>query len=372
MLTIGLLTSSRSDYGIYMPLIRVLHNDPEVELNLLVFGTHLSDKYGKTIDIIKTDGFNIFCTVDTLAENDGAEDIALSMAKTITGFKSVWQKKHFNLIFALGDRYEMFAAVASSVPFNIPVTHIHGGETTLGAIDNTFRHSISCMANYHFTSTDYYSNRVKEIIGRDENVYNVGALSIDTLKQMQYLLIPEFREKYGIDLSKPTILITFHPETIDFEENIRYVHELVSALSELKDYQQVITMPNADTKGLLVREELIHYANENYGVFCIESFGSLGYLSCMKQCSFMLGNSSSGFVEASFFAKPVINIGKRQRGRIETPNIVTVPIEKTSIINASKQTVKMKAIKGCQIYGNGNAAKKIVQIIKSVNLSGND
>lgn len=153
---IGVLTSSRADYGVYLPLLRKIQADPAFELELLVFGTHLSEKFGMTVRQIALDGFGVETKVETLPESDLPGDIADSMAKTISGFTQVWNNKKFDLVFALGDRYEMFAAVASTVPFNIPIAHLHGGETTLGAIDNVFRHSISCMSKFHFTATEVY------------------------------------------------------------------------------------------------------------------------------------------------------------------------------------------------------------------------
>lgn len=363
---IGVLTSSRADYGIYLPLLRMLKSDKEIDLRILAFGTHLSSKYGTTVNNIIEDGFNVYRKIETLPESDAPRDISLSIGKTITNFSHVWEKEKFDLVFALGDRYEMFAAVSSILPFNIPIAHIHGGETTLGAIDNAFRHSISCMANYHFVTTQEYFDKVREIKGSSDGIFNVGALSIDSLVQMKFLTTNEFSEKYGIDLTKPTILSTFHPETVNFEADKQHIEELIASLEELKDFQQVITMPNADTMGLHIRERLLEYAQNRPNVFCVESFGSLGYLSCMKHCTLMLGNTSSGFVEAAFFAKPVVNIGIRQKGRIETPNIITVPIIKDEILNAVSKalTLSINAAE-CQIYGDGHAAEQIHSIIKN-------
>lgn len=341
-------------------------SDNDVIFSFLAFGTHLSPRFGKTLNNILDDGFPVSYKIETLSEFDTPNGISHSMGKTIEKFSDIWSSEQFDLVIALGDRYEMFAAVASTVPFNIPVAHLHGGETTLGAIDNALRHSITCMAKYHFVSTQEYYNRVSEITGNAENIYNVGALSIDALKDTNFLSTEEFHSKYGIDILKPTILITFHPETIEFEENKNYVEELISALRELNNYQQIITMPNADTMGIVIRTKLLEYAQDKPNVFCVESFGSLGYLSCMKYCIFMLGNTSSGFVEAAFFCKPVVNIGKRQKGRIETPNIITVPILKQDILNGVSLALALKInISNCQIYGNGKAAEQILQILKS-------
>ncbi len=364
---IGVLTSSRADYGVYLPLLRKIKADPAFELELLVFGTHLSEKFGMTFKQIELDGFEVETKVETLPDGDLPGDISDSMAKTISGFTKIWRNKKLDLVFALGDRYEMFAAVASSVPFNIPVAHLHGGETTLGAIDNVFRHSITCMSKLHFTGAEPYRKKVIEITGSDKNVFNVGALSIEAIKSLQLLTIEQFQLKYKIDLNLPTILVTFHPETIELEKNEVYIRELIAAIKTLSGNQIVITMPNADTMGLMIRSKLNEFIRGNSNAIGVESFGSLGYLSCMKHCKMMLGNTSSGFIEACHFRKPVINLGNRQTGRIITPNIFNCPIEKQAILRSVEMAEKFIPQNLEPIYGTGNAAERIVEILKTGN-----
>lgn len=362
---IGVLTSSRADYGIYLPLLKALHSDPFFELQMLVFGSHLSDKFGYTVRQIETDGFTIGQKLHTLPESDKPHDISKAMALTINEFSNVWEKNSFDLIFALGDRYEMFAAVSSTLPFNLPVAHIHGGETTLGAIDNAFRHSITSMSKLHFTTCEAYKKRVAEITGTNDGVYNVGALSIDALQNMKFLSIDEFYQKYEIDLGKPTVLFTFQPETVNYKRNEEYIKILVEVLGDLlKTYQIVITMPNADTSSNIIRKHLDEFIKSHSNVYGIESFGSLGYLSCMKYCSFMLGNTSSGFVEASWFPKAVVNVGERQKGRIETPNIKTCRIEKNEILDTIRFINKNEHPQQDNFYGEGKTSEKIVMILK--------
>jgi GDP/UDP-N,N'-diacetylbacillosamine 2-epimerase (hydrolysing) len=363
---IGVLTSSRADYGIYFPLLKAIQRDKYFDLNLLVFGAHLSEKFGKTIKHIEADGFPISNSVKTMPNGDTPGDISQSMARTISEFITIWDNSHFDLLLALGDRYEMFAAVASSVPYNIPVAHLHGGETTLGAIDNSFRHAITCLSSIHFTSTDTYKDRVFEITGKKGKVFNTGALSIDMIKQSRLLTIEEMKQKYNIDLSKPTILITFHPETINPDQNKKHINELLKALDCLSEYQMVITMPNADTAGLHVRKKITTWSVGKKNAHIVESFGSVGYLTCMKHCTFLLGNTSSGFVEASYFSKPVINLGDRQKGRILTPNILNCGIEKTKILNSIKAIEQLPIIEPSYIYGDGTASDKIIKLLKSL------
>lgn len=363
---IAVLTSSRADYSIYFPLLKAFKEDRSFNLQIIAFGTHLSKEHGETIDQILADGFDVPIRIDTMPDSDSPSDIAVAMGKAMISFSEVWGSHSFDLVVALGDRYEMFSACASSIPFGIRIAHIHGGETTEGAIDDVFRDSITLMSAYHFATTDKYKNRIIELTDSTENVFNVGALSIDNLSSLTLFSISEFKLKFNLDLSIPSILITFHPETVAFEKNEQYILELIMALKHISGYQFIITMPNADTMGNVIRRKLNEFIEECSHAYGIESFGTLGYLSCMKHCTMMLGNTSSGFVEASFFNKYVINIGARQTGRILTENIRNCEIKKEAIISAVKDyTTKFNAEK-ISIYGDGTAASKIISFIKQI------
>jgi GDP/UDP-N,N'-diacetylbacillosamine 2-epimerase (hydrolysing) len=368
MLKIAILTSSRADYSIYYPLIKEIQKDGEFELDIIAFGNHNSLIYGNSSDRIVEDGFTVKYKIDALVLGESPESIADSMGLTMIKFSSIWKSENYRLIICLGDRYEMFAAVASSVPFNILVAHISGGEITLGAIDNIFRNSLTLMSKLHFASTEQYKEQIIKIIGEEKRheVFNVGALSIDNLKNVNFLSIDEFRDRFNIDLTRKSILITFHPETVSYEKNERYTDELIAALDELRSYQLIITMPNTDTMGNMIRLKLKDFIVTHSNAIGIESFGTVGYLTCMKHCEFMLGNTSSGFVEASFFPKFVINLGDRQKGRIETPNIYTTPVSKEDILNAVKKIEKTSQPVNCNIYGDGDTSIKIVEVIKKI------
>jgi GDP/UDP-N,N'-diacetylbacillosamine 2-epimerase (hydrolysing) len=361
---IGVLTSSRADYGIYQPLLNLLRDDPFFDMTILAFGTHLSGKHGRTVEAIRADRHPKIIETDTLPGNDSPGAIAAAMGNTMTAFSKVWETHSFDLIIALGDRYEMFAACASAVPFGIPIAHIHGGETTEGAIDDAFRHSITQMASVHFTTTQPYRNRVIALKGSDKHIYNTGALSIDNLKHLQLLSVAEMHERFNIDLARPSILITFHPETVGYEKNGQYTDELIAALSTITGYQFIITMPNTDTMGNMIREKLHRFIAGHPDATGTESFGALGYLSCMKHCSFLLGNTSSGFVEAAFFPKWVINLGDRQKGRILTPNIIQTPITQAAILHAVNTIKTAAPLPPVDLYGDGQAAQRIADILK--------
>jgi GDP/UDP-N,N'-diacetylbacillosamine 2-epimerase (hydrolysing) len=364
-LKIAVLTSSRADYSILYPLLVKLKKDNNFDLNIIAFGSHLSDKHGRTIELIEKDGFKIRDNFKTNPLADSPLAISNSIGITISNFAKIWNKQKYDLILAIGDRYEMFAACASSIPFNIPIAHIHGGETTKGAFDDCFRHSITQMSNFHFTSSEIYKKRVIELKGSKKDVYNIGALSIDNLKSLKLYSKKQFQNLFNIDISLPTILVTFQPETVNFQLNKKYISNLIYALYEIKDYQLVITMPNADTMGNYIRKELEKFIHKTSNAIKIENFGTVGYLTCMKYCTMMLGNTSSGFIEASYFPKYVINLGKRQEGRILTPNIRNINIEKNAILNAIIDYSKFKNTPYNGIYGNGKAADKIIKILKN-------
>ena len=323
------LTSSRADYGILSPLLKLITKSSNFSLDIIAFGTHNSKEHGYTVqEIINDNYFKKLYKFETIPKLDTPGSIIESISKCINVFGSFFEKYRTDLVICLGDRYEMFAACSGIFPYGIKIAHISGGEETFGSTDNFYRHAITLMSTYHFASTKIYQNRIINIIGNKKNVFNVGALNIDNLSKIHFLTRVKFKEKYGFEIKTKSILITFHPETINFKNNLRNITELINALSELKEYQLIITMPNADVNGSMIRSHLEKFVIINKNAIAVKSLGMIGYLSCMKYCRMMLGNSSSGFVEASFFSKYVINLGKRQDGRILTPNIKSIPILK--------------------------------------------
>jgi GDP/UDP-N,N'-diacetylbacillosamine 2-epimerase (hydrolysing) len=363
---IAVLTSSRADYSIYYPLLKELKRDDYFQLLIVVFGTHLSEKYGNTFEQIVNDGFTIDDKIDTIPSGNTPFDISFAIGNTIQKFSEYWEKNTYDLVLCLGDRYEMFAACAASIPYNIKLAHIHGGEKTMGAFDDCFRHSITHMSSIHFTSSQIYYERVVNLKESSYNVYNVGALSIDNIKNMEFLSLEEFHDRFNIDLTKKSILITFHPETVSFKKNVEFIETLVEVLNVVEGYQFIITMPNADTMGNVIREKLNLFIRKTAHAYGVESFGTKAYLTCMNYCTMMLGNTSSGFIEASYFQKPVINLGSRQNGRIVTPNIINCEIQKDKIIDAINKVPFLNKSNEIEIYGNGNTAKRIVSILKTL------
>ena len=327
---IGVLTSSRADYGIYLPLLTAMKNDSRFELSIIAFGSHTRHEFGETINSIYSDSYNEVIAIDNLLVGDSPEIIAKSYANTVSVFSDFWSKRGatFDWIFCLGDRFEMAAAVNAGIPFQLKFAHFHAGEITLGAIDNIYRHQLTLASELHFVSLPINEQKVWELTGVKNTTTVIGSLSLLNQVNLPLLSVDEFYEKWQIDLSIPTILITVNPETVNFEKNELYAEITVKALRDLaNEFQLVINPPNADTKGSIFRKAFIDLQKEIKTIKIIESFGSQSYFSCMKHAALMVGNTSSGIIEAASFQKYVINIGDRQKGRFSPGNIIDIPFD---------------------------------------------
>jgi GDP/UDP-N,N'-diacetylbacillosamine 2-epimerase (hydrolysing) len=365
---IGVLTSSRADFGIYLPLLKRMQQDSAFEVKLIVFGSHVSPFHGLTVRNIEAEGFAVDYRIDSLLAGDSEEAIATSMSLTMLKFSQFWGERasQFDLVLCLGDRYEMFAACSAGVPFQIRFAHIHGGEQTLGAMDNFFRHSLSHLAWCHFVSTAAFADRLKHMLDITDRIYTVGALSLDSLETLEFFSIEDIKERWNIDLRKPTILTTFHPETVRTSSNELFAYELVKAIESLSRFHVVITLPNADTLGTTVRRIFEERLGGLPHVTLIDNFGTRGYFSVMHHSAFLLGNTSSGIIEAASFGKYVINLGNRQEGRLQSDNVVNVPIEKDRILEAVESIAGKGDFRGENKYHRSGAAALITGAIKEL------
>lgn len=369
---IGILTSSRADFGIYLPLINELKKDDFFEMSLIVFGTHVSKKHGNTIDEIIENGFEPNFVFDSVLTGDSPTDIAKCITATFNQFVPFWSnnQKKFDLILCLGDRYEMFAAVTSAIPFGIKFGHIHGGETTLGAIDNIYRHTITLSSHIHFTAAEEFSNRVSSLIDSKKNIFTVGSLSLDGIDQSVSLNEIDFYNKWNVNLKNPSILVTIHPETIAFKEVERHSQVLLSVIKELSnDFQIIITMPNADTNGMIIRNMINKNLKSKNNIFVFESLGKQGYFAAMKYCSLMIGNTSSGIIEAASFYKYVINLGDRQKGRLTSDNVLHSKFNRDEILENVKFIINKKFnFTGINKYLQHDVAGTIINILKKIEI----
>ena len=363
---IGVLTSSRADFGIYFPLLKKLKEDSFFDLTIIAFGTHGSPYHGETISEIQGAGFKKIDLIQSLLLNDNPNGISTSYGLTVTKFADYCTENTFDLVFCLGDRFEMSAAVQAGIPFGVKFAHIHGGETTLGAIDNIYRHQITLASTIHFTSTKAYKKKIKTIIGDTNYLYNVGSFSLDVIDDFKFIEENKLRNKYGIP-EKSYVLITFHPETVKPEKNHEYASELKSVLDELSnEYFLVITMPNADTNGKIFRDAINESKSENSDqILCIENFGKTNYFNAIKYSSFLLGNTSSGIIEAASFGKYVVNVGNRQKGRARGQNVIDSEFEANKILQAVSHLKNLGSYEGTNIYRKPNTVKVIIDTLKN-------
>ena len=346
-----------------------MQGDLFFKMEIIAFGTHLSHFHGYTLNQILDENLSVPFQIESLVLGDTTEAVSTAMALTAMKFSSFWatHQNRFDLVFCIGDRYEMHAAVMAAVPFGIKFAHFHGGETTLGTIDNVFRHSISLCSSLHFVSTETYADRLKNLLDNNRHIYVTGALSLDNISTLPLYSSEEFYLKWNIDLGKPTILATLHPETLAIEKNEEYATHLAQALNQL-DFQIVITMPNSDAAGAVIRHVWLRDLAENKRVFFIENFGTKGYFTCVKYCAFLLGNTSSGIIEAASFSKYVINLGERQKGRARGDNVLDCDFDVQRIIALANKISKLPFPNGHNIYWNGGAVEKTVQTLKEYKL----
>ena len=363
---LGVLTSSRADFGIYLPLLRAIKNDLSFAIEIIAFGTHLSHFHGFSIDHISQEGFSKIAIVESIVEGDSQASISTSIGLTAIKFASFWEtkKNSYDYVLCLGDRFEMFAAVMASIPFNIRLIHLHGGEMTLGAIDNIFRHSISHTSFMHFVSSNDYENRLKKMLDNTNNIYNVGALSLDSLTEIKLLDSKSFKETWGINMELPTILVTLHPETnSDLSKNKQNAIVITDIINKFLQFQFVLTMPNADSYGKTIRKVFTENLNgSNFKI--IENFGTLGYFSCMSLSRMVLGNSSSGIIEAASLMRYNINLGSRQEGRLRSLNTIDLEFNINLIESKILEIDQNPIYNGKNLYWNGGAVGKIINILK--------
>ena len=371
---ITIVTGSRAEYGLLRNLITKFNDSDSFDLNLIVTGSHLSEEYGNTIDEIKEDGLKINNEVFLDLNEDSEQSIAKAISEGISQLTNILSKEKPDLVLILGDRYEIFSVAIAALICRLPVAHIHGGERTEGVIDESIRHSITKMSHLHFTATEEYRKRVAQLGENDSTIFNVGAIGIDDIKKMKFLTQDEIENKFGIKFNKRNLLITFHPVTLDQDSSRKYLKNLLDVLSEQKDTTLIFTKANADMEGKQINSELEKFVELNpKNTFIFPSMGRLNYLSTMLYVDGIIGNSSSGIIEAPSMKVPTVNIGNRQRGRIMAKSIITCDHDTESIRSALNilfsMSFQQKAKSVINPYGEGGTSKKIFDIIKNTDLN---
>lgn len=371
MRTIGVVTTSRSDYSYYLPLLRRIQSDSDLRLQLFVTGMHLAPEFGFTVRDIEADGFPIAERIEMLVASDTPEAIAKSMGLGTIGFAQAFARTRPDILVLLGDRFEMHAAAVAALPFTIPLAHIGGGESTEGLIDEPIRHSITKMSHLHFTTTEYYARRIIQMGEEPWRVTISGAPSLDNLHDLDWLSRSDLEARFGLDLDVSPLVVTYHPVTLEYEATEWQVTELLAALDKV-GAPVIFTYPNADTWSRIIRRLIDVYVASHPNARVVVNLGTSAYFSLLRHCAAMVGNSSSGIIEAASFRLPVVNVGNRQQGRVRGPNVVDVGYEREAVLAGIRNVLdpgfRASLTDLVNLYGDGHAAERIVAVFKQVSL----
>lgn len=363
MKKIAIVTASRAEYGILRPLIYRLREEKEFELQVVVTGTHLVEKYGNTQNEILKDGIHIYRKIPILEEGNTSLDISLSMSNALCGFAKYFQEEKPDLLIILGDRTEILGICCAAMNESVPIAHLHGGELTEGAVDDCVRHAITKMSYLHFPATEIYRNRIIQMGEAPERVFNVGALGVENILQIPLLTKEEVYSQLKIPEGQKYVVVTFHPVTLESGEEKQQTEVLLQAMKKKKEYFYLITKANADVGGDIVNKMLENFGTEAENVKLVASLGVVRYLSAVRYSEFVLGNSSSGIIEAPALGVPTVNIGERQKGRLMAESVISCGTETEEIIKAMEIAKGMEH-KVSKLYGNGDSSKRITEILK--------
>ena len=372
MKKICVVTGTRAEYGLLYWLLKEIEADKELQLQVIVTGMHLSPEFGLTYKEIEKE-FKINKKIEMLLSSDTSVGISKSMGLAQISFAESYDELKPDIVIVLGDRYEIFSATSAAMIARIPIAHIHGGEKTEGAFDESIRHSITKMSHLHFTATNEYKNRVIQLGEHPSRVFNVGGMGIENIKRLKLLSKDEFEKLIEFKLNIKNILVTFHPVTLENSTAKEQFQQLLDAIDELEDTNIIFTKANSDTDGRVINQMIDEYVTKNSNKSIVfTSLGQLRYLSALQYVDAVVGNSSSGLAEAPSFKIGTINIGDRQKGRIKASSVIDCEANKNSIVKAFAKLYSKEFQETLKTtinpYGDGCASKKIVEILKSVDL----
>lgn len=373
MRKICVVTGTRAEYGLLFWLMKEIEADPELELQIIATGMHLSPEFGLTYKEIEKD-FTITKKIEMLLSSDTAIGISKSMGLAQISFAEVYEELSPDIIVVLGDRYEIFSAVSAAMIARIPIAHLHGGETTEGAFDESIRHSITKMSHLHFTAAEEYRRRVIQLGENPERVYTVGGMGIENIKRLKLLSRDEFEKSINFTLNKKNLLVTFHPVTLESSTAKEQFQELLDAIDTLENTNIIFTKANSDTDGRIINQMIDAYtANNSHKAVSFTSLGQLRYLSALQYVDVVVGNSSSGLLEAPSFKIGTINIGDRQKGRMKAQSVIDCKPTQPSISHAIdllySEPFQAELPLTVNPYGEGETSGRIKEIIKTFPLS---
>ena len=369
---ICVVTSSRADYGLLRWIMQDIKDNPNLTLQVIATGMHLSNSFGLTLKEIEQDGFTINSKVEILSGDDSQLGIAESMSRALTEVAKALDTLKPDLVLVLGDRFEIFASVSAAMVAKIPVAHLHGGEKTIGAYDDSFRHAITKLSHLHFVATKEYRKRVIQLGENPSSVFVVGGVGIDSINNLRLLSKSELEKELNLSFNEKSLLITFHPETLAKASPAEQMRELLNALEDQKNTTLIFTMPNADTGGNEISNMIKNFIAENPNAHAFTSLGQLKYFSCIKVVDAVVGNSSSGLLEVPTFKKATINIGDRQKGRLQAKSVINCEPDKKSILDSLDRVYSGAFNESLKTtinpYGIGGASAKVVKIIREITL----
>lgn len=371
MKKICIVTATRAEYGLLKPLMHKLQKSDQFELQVVATGAHLSPEFGLTYRFIESDGVQINDKVEMLLSSDTPTGIVKSMGLAQIGFADIFNRLLPDAIIILGDRYEMLSVASAAAIFTIPIIHLHGGEITEGAYDDAIRHAISKLSAIHFTSTEEYRQRLIQMGEQPTHVHNVGAIGLDNIIDLPLMSREELENSLGIVFKKYNYQVTFHPETLSDISSEEQFGILLQAIRQQKDSYFIFTKANADTNGRVINQMIDQFVNENSAISsAYNSLGSLRFLSTVKMCDAIVGNSSSGIIEAPSLGTATINIGDRQKGRTQANSVVNCKVDLEEILEAFQKITDStfkKSLKRLQNpYGQGGTSDKILQALSHV------
>lgn len=368
---VAVFTGTRAEYGLLYWLLKDIQADPDLTLQLLVSGMHLSPEFGLTYQQIEQDGFHIDEKIEILLSSDSAVGTAKSMGLGVLGFTDALARLNPDVLVILGDRFEALAAAQTAMILRIPVLHLHGGEITEGAYDDAIRHAITKLSYLHATATEQYRQRVIQLGEAPERVLNVGAIGLDHFKRGSFMSLEALATSLEFPLIQPYVVVTYHPVTLAEEEPESSFQALLDALDQFPEFKIIFTYPNADDGGRRIIPLLEAYAaKQPERILAIPSLGHVRYLSAIKHAAAVIGNSSSGIIEVPAMDVPTVNIGMRQKGRLAAKSVLHCDADAASIRKAIRAAVKREYKLPDETvynpYGQGDASKKVIQMLKSL------
>lgn len=371
MKSVCIVTGTRADYGLLKPLIAKVDKDKELQLQLVVTGMHLSDEFGLTYHEIEEDGFSITYKIEMLLSSDTSVGITKSMGVELLGFADFFEVYKPDIAIILGDRYEMLMAATAAMIAKVPIAHIHGGELSEGAIDEAIRHSITKMSHFHFTATEEYRNRVIQLGEQPQVVYNVGSLGVENIRTIELLEKSALEKSLSFQFSKNTVLVTYHPVTLENESIEQQFKNILQVLIDHKELSVIFTKANSDANGRFINHMIDDFVqNNDKRCVAFTSLGQLRYLSALQFCRVVIGNSSSGVIEVPSFGIPTVNIGDRQKGRTYSKSVINCgnSIEEIDLAlnKALSDEFQLEILKYKNPYESEGTSQKIIEVIKQV------